>query len=109
MENQKLPGAQSSLILGIFSIITSCCCYGVPGLILGYIGLTKAKKAIETHESNPNQYDGIGNANAGKITSIIGLVLGVIFVIYLIYMITSGKFSEMMEQQRQLIEQMQNQ
>ena len=46
---------------------------------------------------------------AGRITSIIGLVLSAIFFIFLIYMVATGKFSEMMEQQMEMIEQMQNQ
>ncbi len=109
MEKQKLPNASTSLIMGILSIVTACCCYGVPGLIFGFIGLNMAKKAKAAYDENPEQYNGLGNVEAGRITSIIGLVLGAIFVIILIYMISTGKFSEMIEQQKQLIEQIQNQ
>lgn len=110
MEKQKLPSANSSLIMGILSIVTACCCWGVPGLIFGFIGMNMAKKAKATYEANPEQYNGMGNVEAGKITSIIGLILGVLMTIYIIFMISSaGGISEMMEQQRELIEQMQNQ
>ena len=107
MEKQKLPHSQSALILGIVSIVTSCCCNGVPGLIIGFIGLTKAKKAIAIHNENPEQYEGINNANTGKTTSIIGLVIGGLITIWLIYAISSGQWGEMMEQYMELIEQAQ--
>ncbi len=109
MEKQKLPNASTSLVMGILSIVTACCCYGIPGLIFGFIGLNMAKKAKAVHDENPEQYQGIGNVNAGRITSIIGIVLGVIFLIILIYLVATGKFTEMIEQQQQMIEQMQNQ
>ena len=83
---EKLPNSTASLVLGIFSIIT-CWCYGLPGIILGVIGLLQGKKAIEIHNEDPDRYEGIGNANAGKITSIIGLILSVLFIIYVIWAI----------------------
>lgn len=110
MEKQKLPNASSALVMGILSIVTACCCWGFPGLIFGFIGLNMAKKAKATYEANPEQYNGLGNVEAGRITSLIGLVLGVLMTIYIIYMISNaGGISEMIEQQQQLIEQMQNQ
>lgn len=109
MEKQKLPHSQAALILGIVSIITACCCYGVPGLILGFIGMGEAKKAIALHNENPDQYTGINNANTGRTTSIIGLVIGGLATLWLIYAISTGNFSDMMEQYKELIEQTQNQ
>lgn len=107
MEKQKLPHSQSALILGIVSIVTACCCNGVPGLILGFIGLNKAKKAIAIHNENPEQYEGINNANTGKTTSIIGLVIGALSTIWLIYVISTGQWGEMMDQYREMIEEIQ--
>jgi len=107
MEKQKLPNSQGALILGITSIITACCCYGIPGVILGFIGLNKAKKAKATHDENPDTYIGIGNANTGRITSIIGLVIGGLYTIWMIYIISTGQWGEMMDQYRELIEQAQ--
>lgn len=107
MEKQKLPHSQAALILGICSIITACCCYGVPGLILGLIGMNEAKKAKATHEENPELYKGLNNAETGRITSIIGIVIGALASIWIIYAISTGKYGEMMEQYRELIEQAQ--
>ena len=103
MEKQKLPHSQSALILGILSIVTACCCNGLPGLILGFIGLSKAKKAIKISD----QYLSKGNADTGRITSIIGLVIGGLFTLWMIYIISTGRWGEMMDQYRELIEQAQ--
>ena len=54
MYKEKLPYSQSALILGISSIITACCCWGVIGIILGIIGLNNANKAIRIHEEDPD-------------------------------------------------------
>ncbi|WP_456376671.1 CCC motif membrane protein [Lutibacter sp.] len=107
MEKQKLPHAKSSLIFGIVSIVTACCCFGLPGLIFGIIGLNNSKKAMKIYNEDPSQFDGSGNANTGKITSIIGIVLGVIFVLQIIYALFSGSWEEQMEMYKELIEQAQ--
>ncbi|UMB61534.1 DUF4190 domain-containing protein [Lutibacter sp. A80] len=105
MEKQKLPHAQSSLIFGIVSIVTACCCFGLPGVIFGFIGLSNSKKAIAIYKEDPSQYTGDGNANTGKITSIIGIVLGAIAVLQLAYAIFSGSWQEQMDMYKDLIEQ----
>ena len=109
MEKQKLPHSQAALILGITSIVTACCCYGIPGLILGFIGIKEAKKAKVAHEENPDMYTGLNNAETGRITSIIGIVIGGLAALWLIYIISTGKYGEMMEQYKEMIDQMQNQ
>ena len=43
MDQQKLPNATAVLVLGILSIVT-CCCYGIPGIVAGIIGLVLYKK-----------------------------------------------------------------
>lgn len=71
---QSTSGVQvAGLVLGILSIVT-CCFYGVPGLILGIIGLVCAIKGRKHSRS------GIGTA--GLVCSIIGLVFSVISTIY---------------------------
>lgn len=108
MEKQKLPHAQSALVFGIISIITACCCcVGVPGVIFGFIGWNNSKKAYALLEENPGEYEGEGNANTGKITSIIGMVIGGLIVLNLIYTITSGGWGDMMEQIQEAVEQAQ--
>lgn len=105
MEKQILPHAKSALTYGIISIITACCCFGIPGIIFGFIGLNNAKKAMSLYNQDPSQYTGEGNANTGKITSIIGIAIGVLAIVQLAYSIFSGSWQEQMEMYQQLIEQ----
>lgn len=107
MEKQKLPGASAALVLGICSIVTACCCYGLIGIILGIIGLNSAKKAKVAYEANPEQYDGMSNANAGRITSIIGIVIGALYIVYLVFLLATIGFAGILEQNEQLMEQFQ--
>jgi hypothetical protein len=60
--------------MGIIGIVTSCCCFG--GLIFGSLGIVFAllSKTQERFE---------GNAVAGLITSIIGLVFtAIVFILF---------------------------
>ena len=102
----KLPHSTAALVLGIFSIIT-CCFNGIPGLILSILGLMESKKAINIHNQDPELYEGIGNANAGRIISIIGIVFSLIGTIMFIYMQMHPELQqEMMEK---LLEMQENQ
>ncbi len=98
MNKQILPHAQSSLVFGILSIITSCCCFGVPGIIFGIIGLNNSNRAYALLEQNPGEYSGEDNANTGKITSIIGLIIGGLIVANIIYLFSNGEWTEVIEQ-----------
>ena len=98
MYKEKLPYAQSALILGISSIITACCCWGVIGIILGIIGLNNANKAIRIHEEDPSAFDGVNNAQTGRTTAIIGIVIGVLLMIWHIYTFSSGNYEIMFEE-----------
>jgi glucan phosphoethanolaminetransferase (alkaline phosphatase superfamily) len=67
--------ALASLIMGILSIVTACCCYG--GFIFGGLGILFALLS--------NTGDRMENyAKTGLITSIIGMVLGIVFLILMI-------------------------
>ena len=81
-----LPNATASLVLGIISIVTCLCCYGIIGIILGIIGLVLGNKAVALYKQSPNIYSesSFKNASAGRTCSIIGLVLGALFLIIVI-------------------------
>ncbi len=76
---QQLPNASATLVLGILSIITGCF---ILGLILGIIGLAISTKDKKMYEENPEAYSGYGSLNAGRILSIIGIVLGGLIILY---------------------------
>jgi len=74
-----LPNSTAALVLGIISIASLCCC-SIVGLILGIIGLVLGINAMALYQQSPGVYSEASyqNANAGKICSIIGLVLSVL-------------------------------
>ena len=90
-----LPNSTASLVLGIFSIVTSLCCYFVViiGLTLGIVGLVLGSKALNLYQQDPEKYtpNSQKNANAGKICSIIGIAIsGVLLLIGLIWILFLG-------------------
>jgi hypothetical protein len=80
-----LPNATPVLVLGIISIIGSCC-YGIVGLICGIIALVLAKKSTTQYNANPSAYtvSSLKNVNAGRICAIIGLILSALYLIVVI-------------------------
>lgn len=77
MNQQKLPNSTAVMVLGILSLV-GCMCYGIPGMILGLIGLILANKDEKLYRQNPALYSDYGKLKAGKILSIIGLILGLV-------------------------------
>lgn len=86
-QQQQLPNATTALVMGILSIVLGC---GVLGLIFGIIGLVVSKEGKRLHEEQPDMYLGYGNLNAGRIMSIIGIVLGGLSLLYLIIVLIIG-------------------
>ncbi len=83
-----VPNATGALVLGILSIVFSFC-YGIIGIVLGIIGLSLAGKATQLFEQYPGAYSqsSYNNAKAGKITSLIGLILSVIVFLYFLFIL----------------------
>jgi len=80
---QNLPNATAALVLGILSIVGAIC-YGIFGVILGIIGLVLANKDRKLYESDPGLYAAASysTSNAGRVCSIIGVVIGGIFLLF---------------------------
>ncbi len=79
--NRKLPNATATLVLGILSIVT-CCCGGIPGIILGIIALAISSKDVQMYKQSPESFTDYGNLKAGRIMAIIGLSLSFINIIF---------------------------
>lgn len=78
MENTNVttaPFAVAALILGIASLATGCLFIG---LVLGIVGLVLANKGTAMVRLSSESYGGVGMLKAGRIMSIIGIVLGAI-------------------------------
>lgn len=107
MEQQKLPNATISLVLGIISFIACCCSMGIGGLILSGIALYLARKDERIYMANPELYSNYNQLKTAKIVAIIGLVLAVLAIILSIYQIMSyGGWDGYMEQQQKVLEEM---
>ncbi|MBR9853029.1 MAG: DUF4190 domain-containing protein [Algicola sp.] len=108
MEQQKLPNATLIMVFGIVSIVT-CCCYGVIGLIFGVIGLILANKALKLYAENPEMYEGVQSVKTGRILSIIGIVLNVLYLLMSLWAISTFGWDALQDPQRmqEILEQYQ--
>lgn len=80
---QTLPNATIVLVLGILSIVTCCCFYGILSLVLSIVALVLSKKDKILYATNMGLYteSSFKNLNAGRVCAIIGLILGVLIII----------------------------
>ena len=81
---QKLPNATLTLILGILSILSCCCCGGI-GVLPAAIALILSGKSNKLLKENPNGYSDAGNHKAGRIIAIIGLVFNILGLFYTLF------------------------
>lgn len=73
----KVPGENVAFALGIIALITGI----YTGIVLGGIGLVISKNGYETYNDNPDQYIGTDMLKIGNITSIVGIIEGIIGVL----------------------------
>lgn len=84
-----VPGAVGGLVLGIigtfFSIICVYWIFAGMGLIMSIIALVISNKAIKQYAETPGIYSesSLGNAKAGRILGIVGIVIAVIWFLVL--------------------------
>lgn len=103
MEQQKLPNSTLILIFGIVSIVT-CCCYGI-GAIFGIVAIVMAGTATKVYMENPELYSGYQNVKTGKILSIIGIILSVIYLAYTIYLFSTIGMDGIMNMNEELMKE----
>jgi hypothetical protein len=108
----SLPNSTPVLVLGILAIL-SCCCYAIPGLILGIIGLVLGNKDLALYKSNPNAYtiSSYKNSKAGRICAIIALILSALYALLMIAFIIFFGFAALQDPQhmKEVLEGMSNQ
>jgi len=82
-----LSGTGIVLTLGILSLVLA----GIIGMVLGIIAVSKGNGIILLVESNPGKYNesNLGQAKAGKICGIIGIVLSSLIIFYYILLIAA--------------------
>ena len=107
MEQQKLPNATISIVLGSISFIACCCSAGIGGLLFSGIAFFLAKKDEKLYTQQPELYSNFGQVKTAKIIAIIGLVLAVIAFLWSMYgIVSAGGWEGYMEQQREIYKQM---
>lgn len=86
MKQINLPNANTVLVLGISSI-PACCCFGLPGIILGIIAVFLSLKDQKLYFENVDLFkeSSYKNLEAGKICAIIGIILSSLYLTILIY------------------------
>ncbi len=106
---QALPNSTPVLVLGILAIL-SCCCYGLPGLILGIIGLVLGNKDRKLFRENPGFYteSSYKNSKAGRTCSIIAVILSILMVIFMIALVAMVGWATLQnpEELKRVIEEM---
>lgn len=80
-EKQTAPNSVVALVLGITSIVFGC---AIVGFVCGIVGLIYANKGLKEYNENPQLYNGNGMLNAGKVTSIIGIIFGGLTLLYIV-------------------------
>jgi Trk-type K+ transport system membrane component len=104
MEIKKL----NSTIVYILTILGFlCCCLGGIGFVFAgiafYIAHTKLKEAYE----NPENYENIKGMQTAKIVALVVLIINLVYFVMTIYKIYTIGWDEIMEQSREMMEQMQ--
>jgi hypothetical protein len=107
MEQQKLPNATISIVLGSISFIACCCSAGIGGLIFSGIAYFLAKKDEKLYSEQPELYSNYGQIKTAKIIAIIGFVLAALSIAWSIYSILAvGGWDAYMEQQKEVWKQL---
>ena len=105
MEQQKLPNATISLVLGIISFFCCCFSWGIGGMLLSGIALFLVKKDTKLYSENPDLYDNFSQVKTARIIAIIGLILGALTLLWIIFqIIQAGGWDAYMEKQQEAMD-----
>ena len=108
MEQQKLSPA-IVYVLAILGLL--CCCFGGLGFILAGIAFFIAQSKLKEAQANPENSDqnSVKSMDTAKIVAMVILIINVLYLLMTIYRIYTVGWDELMEQSRDMMEQMQNQ
>lgn len=102
MEKQNL---NSTLIYVLAVLGFLCCCFGGLGIIPAAIAFFMAHSKLKPAFADPDNYTNISGMKTAKTIALVVLIINALYLIYTIYAISSVGWDEMMEQQRQMMEQ----
>lgn len=91
-------------ILSILGLL--CCCFGGLGFLLSGPAYLMANKKLKDAQLNPDDYEGNINAmETAKTVALVVLIINVLYLLYTIYSIATGDFSEVQEEWRKMMEE----
>lgn len=91
-------------ILSILGLL--CCCFGGLGFLLSGPAYLMANKKLKNAQLNPDDYEGNINAmETAKTVALVVLIINVLYLLYTIYSISTGDFSEVQEEWRKMMEE----
>jgi len=102
MEKQNL---NSTLIYVLAILVFICCCFGGIGIIPSGIAFFMAHSKLKLAEAEPENYNNISGMKTAKTIALVVLIINTLYLAWTIYSISSIGWDEMMEQQRQIMEQ----
>ncbi|WP_435132493.1 CCC motif membrane protein [Formosa sp. A9] len=82
-----------------------CCCGSGLGVIFAGIAYYMAYSKLKEAALNPENYENIQGMNTAKTVALVVLIINAIYLIYSIYYISSVGIDNIMEQQREILEQ----
>ena len=92
-------------ILSILGFL--CCCLGGLGFIPSGIAFFIAQSKLKLVKENPENYENIKSMDTAKIVALVVLIINLLMVIRIVYVISTIGWDELMEQSRDMMEQMQ--
>ncbi|MBE9490685.1 MAG: hypothetical protein IMY67_10360 [Bacteroidetes bacterium] len=92
-------------ILSILGFL--CCCLGGLGFIPSGIAFFIAQSKLKLVKENPENYENIKSMDTAKIVALVVLIINLLMVIRIVYVISTIGWDELLEQSRDMMEQMQ--
>ena len=103
MEKQQL-NPTIVYVLAIVGLL--CCCIGGAGFIPAGIAFFIATSKLKEVQANPEGFDNVAAMKTAKTVAMIILIINLAYLAMSIYQISTVGWDEMMEQSRQMMEEM---
>lgn len=103
MEKQQL---NPTLVYVLAIVGLFCCCIGGAGFIPAGIAFFIATSKLKEVQANPENFDNVSAMNTAKTVAMVILIINVAYLAWTIYQISNVGWDELMEQSRQMMEEM---
>jgi hypothetical protein len=91
-------------VLSILGLL--CCCFAGLGFLLSGPAYLIANKKLKEAQLNPDGYEGNANSmETAKTVALVILIINVLYLLYTIYALATGDMSEVQEEWRKMMEE----